>query len=913
MKKVAVFLLVLLTWNSVSLSNSSENDDRTLSPYFWVKGGDSTVESLPLLKTSGKVQIDGVIADITITQVYKNSGKKPIEAVYVFPASTRAAVYGMKMIIQDRILVAEIQKKEEARATYEKAKAEGKSTSLLEQDRPNVFTMNVANILPGDTITVELKYTELLEPKEGIYEFVYPTVVGPRYSEKTMANATNDDKFVNSPYQKEGEMPLYEFNLEAEIISGIPINEVICSSHKIKINKKNEMCTIINLDESEKNGGNRDFILQYRLRGENIQTGLMMTENGDENFFLLMVQPPKRVENKQIVPKQYIFVVDESGSQEGYPLKISKKLINDLLDKLNKTDRFNIIIFSDAYKEAFDETVEATYDNIEKAKEFMEKPFEHSGTRILSAIKQAMSYKRIEGYSKIIAVLTDGFVENETATFDYITENLNDANIFAFGIGKSVNRYYIEGIARLGMGEVFVATKPDSAESLAKKFIEYTQSPVLTNIKIDFGDFWTDDVFPTSAPDLFADRPLIIYGKWKKPMAGTISIKGKTNEQELSVQIPILKFGELYEGNALKYLWARNKIAILSDYATFGNEKKYEPDVTALGLQYQLLTKYTSFVAVDYLVRNTDSGLVKVKQVIPLPEGVSNSAIGSGNLTGFYPNGSNSIMSKASSSGFFGSSGGSGGKQNPINPVYERAPIYLGPIFGYSRNFLTNNIQPTYAFSAPVTGVKPVGNGYNIGLSYEEMLGDIENSISSLIFNLNYKGMNFSSEKSFINTGYNNLMLDLTGRESDSLNTSINYKNELSLSSLNFEVLYKLNFIPEIPLGIIIGPSFDFSMKHDLKESLTLDNADQTLKFKNQTGIILNETGRNGTLFNDKIPDNNSFQLIIKVGIQYEILLSNRMYMSPYFIYGHNITNLIKDTGIKLSNLNFGFAIHFLI
>ena len=238
-------------------------------------------------------------------------------------------------------------------------------------------------------------------------------------------------------------------------------------------------------------------------------------------------------------------------------------------------------------------------------------------------------------------------------------------------------------------------------------------------------------------------------------------------------------------------------------------------------------------------------------------------------------------------------------------------PIYMGPTFGYSGNYLTDIIKSSTNLSVPNNDLLQSGNGYNIGLSYEEMLGEITESYQSLIFNLNYNGFGISSEKSFINSASNNKMLDLTGRESDSSTTSMNYKNEVSFSSINFDVLYKLNFIPGVALGVVLGPSFDFSMKHDLKETLSLDNTDQTLKFKKQDGIILDESGRTGTLFNDKIQDYSTFQLIIKAGIQYEIILPTRMYITPYFIYGYNVTNLIKNSDIKLSNLNFGFAIRF--
>ena len=197
-------LLLTLLWPGWGYARPAESEDRTLSPYFFVKSDNPQVDQLPLKSTSARVHIAGVIADVLVTQVYKNEGREPLEAVYVFPASTRAAVYGMKMTIGKRVIEARIKKRDEARREYEQARDQGKTASLLEQQRPNVFQMNVANILPGDEIKVELKYTELLVPTDRVYEFVYPTVVGPRYSNQPEATASASEHWVKNPYPPSG-------------------------------------------------------------------------------------------------------------------------------------------------------------------------------------------------------------------------------------------------------------------------------------------------------------------------------------------------------------------------------------------------------------------------------------------------------------------------------------------------------------------------------------------------------------------------------------------------------------------------------------------------------------------------------------------------------------------------------------
>jgi len=212
-----LFLAISMMVVTTSYGQPERNTEKTLSPYFLVKSHDPDVDRLPLKSTQAEVNISGVIADIKVTQVYKNEGNKPLEAIYVFPASTRAAVYGMKMTIGERTITAKIRKREQARREYEQAKQAGKSASLLEQHRPNVFQMNVANILPKDVIKVELKYTELLVPRDAVYEFMYPTVVGPRYVDKESNEAGSSDEWTANPYLHEGEPPTYTFNISVDI------------------------------------------------------------------------------------------------------------------------------------------------------------------------------------------------------------------------------------------------------------------------------------------------------------------------------------------------------------------------------------------------------------------------------------------------------------------------------------------------------------------------------------------------------------------------------------------------------------------------------------------------------------------------------------------------------------------------
>ena len=632
MNRIIVSALLIFAASIASGQSGSaqqrESEDKTLSPYFFVKSDDPAIDRLPLKATSAIVNIAGVIADVKVTQVYQNESRHPLEAIYVFPASTRAAVYEMKMTINERVIVAKIKKRDEARQDYETAKQQGKSASLLEQQRPNVFQMNVANIMPGDEITVEMSYTELLVPTDKEYEFIYPTVVGPRYSNQSTETSPASEKWVQNPYQHQGEAPLYTFNITVNIAAGMPIQKLTSTSHKVNVNYHGAANVVIDLDKSEEFGGNRDYILKYRLAGDQIESGLLLYPGDKENFFLLMLQPPKRVTNADIPGREYIFIVDVSGSMHGFPLEISKKLLKDLIGNLRQTDLFNVVLFAGGSTLMSEHSLPATAANIRKAITVIEHQQGGGGTELLPALKRALGLPRPENFSRTIVIATDGYVTVEEQAFDLIRNNLGNANMFAFGIGSSVNRHIIEGMAHVGLGEPFVITKPEEAPARAEAFRKLVQSPVLTRIKVDFDNFKTYDVEPHGIPDVLADRPIILFGKWRGKPQGTITINGISGTENYRDTIEVGSVRPAKTNAALQYLWARQRIMLLSDYNMLRPDNERVKEVTNLGLTYNLLTAYTSFVAIDSEVRNKNGNSTTVNQPLPLPEGVSDYAVG---------------------------------------------------------------------------------------------------------------------------------------------------------------------------------------------------------------------------------------------------------------------------------------------
>ena len=630
-------LLVLLAVTIVSTSAAAQtNEDKTLAPYFFVQG-DPNVDHLPLKGTRVNIAVSGVIADVKVVQTYRNEGSRPINASYVFPASTRAAVYAMRMRIRDQVIVAKIKEREAAKKDFDKAKQEGKSASLLEQDRPNVFSMSLANIMPQDQVEIELNYTELLVPTDGVYEVVFPTVVGPRYSSQKEPGAPKEDQFVKNPYLPMGKNPTSTLHISARVLAGLPIQDLSCPSHKISPLWHGATMADVTLDEENAFQGNRDFVLQYRLAGNQIASGLLLFQGQDENFFLYMAQPPQRVATEDIPPREYIFVVDISGSMAGFPLNTSKQLLRDLIGQLRPTDTFNVVLFAGDSTTLAPKSLQANQENIASAIRLIDEQRGGGGTELLGALQQAMSIPRDASISRSVVLVTDGYVSAEEGVFDYIRKNLDQCNVFSFGIGSSVNRYLIEGVAKAGMGEPFIVTKEEEAAAIATKFREYIQTPVLTDITIRSVGFETYDVHPAHFPDLLAQRPVILFGKWRGPVTGSFELQGKTGRGDYMTRTDVAAIQPDEANRALRFLWARSRIAELSDYGASDVSDDKVKEITALGLKYSLLTKYTSFIAVLEEVRNPLGSAQDVKQPLPLPLGVSDLAVGGDTENGTEP------------------------------------------------------------------------------------------------------------------------------------------------------------------------------------------------------------------------------------------------------------------------------------
>ncbi|MCU0239360.1 MAG: VWA domain-containing protein [Pyrinomonadaceae bacterium] len=582
----------------------------------------------PLKQTTVKAEISGFLSRVRVTQEFENKFNEPIEAVYVFPLPNNSAVDDMTMKIGERTIRGKILKRDEAKQVYENARNNGQSASLLDQERPNIFTQSVANILPNEKITIEISYVENLKYEDGSYEFVFPMVVGPRYKPASMS--TEQKQAITPPVATKTRAG-HDISVEITLDAGVPIEEIRSTSHEIETLNLNSNSANIKL-KAEKVIPNKDFILRYDVSGKKINDAILTHSNGKGGYFSLILQPPDKIESKDVSPKEIVFVVDTSGSMHGFPLDKAKESMKMALDGLYPNDTFNLITFAGDTHVLFDKPVPATKGNLEKAQAFLDGQRGGGGTEMMKAIKASLAPSDSQSHLRIVCFMTDGYVGNEGEILSEIKKHQN-ARVFSFGIGSSVNRFLLDKMAEEGRGEVQYVTLQDDGTKAAKNFHERIRNPLLTDISIDWNGMEVADVYPKRQADLFSAKPLVIYGRYTKSGSGTIKLKGKFAGAEIVREIPV-NFAENATGNnVLATLWARTRIDDLmsNDYNSVAQNGKTKPEIeqtiTQLGLEYRLMTQFTSFVAVEEKIVNQNGKPVRVDVPVELPEGVSDKAI----------------------------------------------------------------------------------------------------------------------------------------------------------------------------------------------------------------------------------------------------------------------------------------------
>jgi Ca-activated chloride channel family protein len=595
----------------------------------------------PLKHTDVKAEISGFLSRVRVTQEFENPFKDKIEAVYVFPLPQAAAVDDMTMTVGERTVRGHILRREEAQAVYEAARSNGQVAGLLDQERPNIFTQSVANIMPGEKVTVTISYVETLKYEDGSYQFVFPMVVAPRYipgaATSTGAGGTSpnttqvpDASRITPPVTPKGTRAGHDISLAVALDAGVPIDELKSNSHEIDVERPNGWSAQVRLKNKDEIP-NKDFVLKYDVAGRRVEDAMLTHRTDKGGFFTFILQPPDRVTVEDVTPKEIVFVLDTSGSMSGFPIEKAKEAMKLALDGLYPQDTFNLITFAGDTSILFPQPVPATKENMEKAQKFLETREGGGGTEMMKAIKAALDPSDAQGHIRIVCFMTDGEVGNDLEIISEVQKHPN-ARVFAFGIGSSVNRFLLDKISEEGRGEVEYVALNDDGSAAARKFHERVRSPLLTDISIEWGGLPVADVYPKRIPDLFSAKPVILTGRYTAGGRGVIRLKGKMSGRDFVREIPV----ELPEAEAqhdvLATLWARTRIDDLmsKDYAGIQQNNAHadlKETITQLGLEYGLMTQFTSFVAVEEMVVTDGGQPRRIEVPIEMPEGMSRDGV----------------------------------------------------------------------------------------------------------------------------------------------------------------------------------------------------------------------------------------------------------------------------------------------
>jgi len=575
----------------------------------------------PLKHTDVKAEISGFISRVVVTQQFENPFKEKIEAVYTFPLPQNAAVDDMTMIVGERTVRGKIMPREEARLVYEEAKSSGKMAGLLDQERPNIFTQSVANILADEQVKITISYVETLSYVNGAYEFVFPMVVGPRYVPAGVQDASRITPNVLPPATRSG----HDISLEVALDAGLIIDDLSSKTHPVDIQRPDPHSARLRLKDSA-TIPNKDFILRYDVATQAIQDAVLTHRSEKGGFFTMILQPPERVTVADLTPKELVFVLDTSGSMSGFPIEKAKETMKLALDSLNPSDTFNLITFAGDTSILFPGPVPATNENLRKAKAFLSSRQGAGGTEMMKAIEAALKPSDDQSHVRIVCFMTDGYVGNDMEIIAEVQKHPN-ARVFAFGIGQAVNRFLLDKMAEAGRGEVEYVGLNDDGSAAARRFHERVRNPLLTDISIDWNGLPVADVYPQRMPDLFSVKPVVVTGRYTGPGRATIRLKGKMAGNDFVREIPVEFPETMASHDVLASLWARARVDDLmsQDYpgAQSGNLREDLKDaVTQLGVEFRLMTQFTSFVAVEEMVVTDGGQPRRIDVPVESPEGV---------------------------------------------------------------------------------------------------------------------------------------------------------------------------------------------------------------------------------------------------------------------------------------------------
>ncbi|OWV99387.1 marine proteobacterial sortase target protein [Rhizobium sp. R693] len=594
----------------------------------------------PRLKTDVQMDVSGPIARVKVTQRFQNPSKGWVEGTYVFPLPENAAVDVLKMQIGERFIEGQIKPRQEAREIYEQAKVEGKKAALLEQQRPNIFTNQVANIGPGETIVVQIEYQQAVHQSAGEFSLRFPMVVAPRYNPAPIVQTVefnngagfavptdpvdNREKIEAPVLDPRENAKINPVALTVNLNAGFPLGDVKSSFHNVDIKQDGDQNRMISL-KGESVPADKDFELTWKAApGKAPSAGLFREVINGKTYLLAFVTPPATPDaSSPGAKREVVFVIDNSGSMSGPSIEQAKESLALAISKLNPDDRFNVIRFDDTMTDYFNSLVAASPDNREKAIAYVRGLTADGGTEMLPALQDALRNQGpvANGALRQVVFLTDGAIGDEQQLFGEISQNRGDARVFTVGIGSAPNSYFMTKAAEMGRGTFTQIGSADQVASRMGELFAKLQTPAMTDIAATFEGIKAEDITPNPMPDLYTGEPVVLTAELpeEKP-DGKLQIIGKTGLQPWRVDMDIANAAN---GQGISKLWARRKIDDLEARAYEREDRaSLDKDIEAIALAHHLVSRVTSLVAVDVTpARPTGEPVGSAKLPLNLPDG----------------------------------------------------------------------------------------------------------------------------------------------------------------------------------------------------------------------------------------------------------------------------------------------------
>jgi Ca-activated chloride channel family protein len=624
--------------------------DWTFAPRWPVPPPEEEASPFLLERTDVRARISGPVARVVVTQKWRNPNPDPVDGVYIFPLPETAAVTDLSFRIGERRIRAEVRRREEARALYEKTRRAGQVAALLDQERPNVFAQQVANIMPGVEIDVILTFDQEIRCEGGGCEYVFPTVVGPRFVPARQADPGRITPPVAGPGSDTGQRLALSVDLDA----GIEVHDLGSPSHRVRLTALGAgRARAVLADEAARL--DRDFRLRWGVGGEAPQVAVLAWRDptarqmdpawmtvpdwggaperegffhGDApGVFTLVLQPPSRPEGEEIAAREIVFVIDCSGSMSGAPLEAARNVVRQALRRLRPGDTFQLIQFSMSAAALGTRPLPANPPNIQRALRHLDSLRGEGGTEMIHGIRAALDYPPDPERLRIVAFLTDGYIGNESEILAEVRRRIGAARLFSFGIGSSVNRYLLESLAEEGRGSADFLAPRETPEEMVSRFVERIDAPVFTDIRILWRDLEVEDLEPARLPDLFAGQPLLLHGRYRRPGSGLVEVSGRQGGARRLLRATVTFPERAPDHQALGRLWARARIHRLERELHGGRRPEIQESITLLGLQHRLVTAWTSLVAVDTEISNHYGRSAPIEVPVEMPQDVSHEGV----------------------------------------------------------------------------------------------------------------------------------------------------------------------------------------------------------------------------------------------------------------------------------------------